>query len=818
MGNFVIHGGKFGRHAGRHPTREKALSTALAKSEKSGYRHVVHELEGNRIKRSWKYDGKPMKDWVGKRYDDSPYSRSPISESDEPVDEATLGGEKYRGKPNPKARSNSLKYWGKYWDHDNKAVALRKKTDPKSSRREDQHMKAAEKANDLMHKQLAKTDHVKWTESWSRHQAPLGSGERFAKLAQKVHSPALAAWIGRRKYGKKKFAALSRHEQVDEVSRELTARYLDKAPEDLKQNAQRPRRFFRWTAKGKEAFPSQASLRAGRRVKGINRALRKFGPVGESIDETVDEANHCQGYHDCIAKSERHARLAVKNPGNPEHRARAEKWRKMADVMDKIRNESVEPKENKMKKTLHQFVSECLDEVTFRHGGFGGEKGHRYDKWNRKGGVEAWKDHVRSIHGDVKFSVHDEGKMLSGTPAHQTKAHKGSKEVGSFSHYNGSSDTIHEGESDYKKLSYDEFRGKGQNRYHVSYDQGRWKGKNIHVIAKDEAGVREVMKRKKGVKIHSITHKGVVESVNEGESVRDTIDQMGRANYAKKKAGKLRKSEKDDSAGSYQKSLDRKFISFLRARAQYTNEAARGDGEFKPHPDDVNKFAKLSPAELKKRHAEGDWTTKAVVKAALRLKKESVDEAARKDQLPDIARNHASRAYYHNKKAGSSYKKYMDPKGGPGHRDDSEAHDEKTIEHGTQYNRARNLMAKAANRKLFQRRAKLRGESVDEARLGGDKHKGKENPNARGTWNSYAEKSFQHTRKRDEHGAKFNSIVNKLDKRARFGSPDEKTFTNPKTQKRWVKGWKHGKLATRHDDAAHAAEVLRSRVRNESDE
>lgn len=37
----------------------------------------------------------------------------------------------------------------------------------------------------------------------------LGTGTRFKNLAKKVKSPALAAWIGRKKFGKKKFAKLS---------------------------------------------------------------------------------------------------------------------------------------------------------------------------------------------------------------------------------------------------------------------------------------------------------------------------------------------------------------------------------------------------------------------------------------------------------------------------------------------------------------------------------------------------------------------------------------------------------------------------------
>jgi hypothetical protein len=37
----------------------------------------------------------------------------------------------------------------------------------------------------------------------------LGGGGRFAKLARKVHSKALAAYIGRKKYGKTKMAKMS---------------------------------------------------------------------------------------------------------------------------------------------------------------------------------------------------------------------------------------------------------------------------------------------------------------------------------------------------------------------------------------------------------------------------------------------------------------------------------------------------------------------------------------------------------------------------------------------------------------------------------
>lgn len=40
--------------------------------------------------------------------------------------------------------------------------------------------------------------------------APLGQGGRFAALSKKVGSPALAAYIGRKKYGSKKFASLGK--------------------------------------------------------------------------------------------------------------------------------------------------------------------------------------------------------------------------------------------------------------------------------------------------------------------------------------------------------------------------------------------------------------------------------------------------------------------------------------------------------------------------------------------------------------------------------------------------------------------------------
>lgn len=50
--------------------------------------------------------------------------------------------------------------------------------------------------------------------SGRKRKPKLGTGKRFASLSRKVHSKALAAWIGRKKYGKKKFAKLSSHGRV----------------------------------------------------------------------------------------------------------------------------------------------------------------------------------------------------------------------------------------------------------------------------------------------------------------------------------------------------------------------------------------------------------------------------------------------------------------------------------------------------------------------------------------------------------------------------------------------------------------------------
>lgn len=51
--------------------------------------------------------------------------------------------------------------------------------------------------------------------------APLGSGARFAALEKKVGSPALAAYIGRKKYGNKKFNSLAAKGRRDAIVKRL---------------------------------------------------------------------------------------------------------------------------------------------------------------------------------------------------------------------------------------------------------------------------------------------------------------------------------------------------------------------------------------------------------------------------------------------------------------------------------------------------------------------------------------------------------------------------------------------------------------------
>ena len=90
---------------------------------------------------------------------------------------------------------------------------------------------------------------------------------------------------------------------------------------------------------------------------------------------------------------------------------------------------------SKMREITYKKLGEAMNVTVF---GIKGKPSHSYDKWGNSGGVEAWKKHVASIHKGAKFSDHD-GKL-----AKNTHAHVGDKEVGSYSHYNHSSETLRE--------------------------------------------------------------------------------------------------------------------------------------------------------------------------------------------------------------------------------------------------------------------------------------------------------------------------------------------------------------------------------------
>ena len=90
---------------------------------------------------------------------------------------------------------------------------------------------------------------------------------------------------------------------------------------------------------------------------------------------------------------------------------------------------------SEMREITYKKLGEAMNVTVF---GIKGKPSHSYDKWGSRGGVEAWKKHVASIHKGARFSDHD-GKL-----AKNTHAHVGDKEVGSYSHYNHSSETLRE--------------------------------------------------------------------------------------------------------------------------------------------------------------------------------------------------------------------------------------------------------------------------------------------------------------------------------------------------------------------------------------
>jgi hypothetical protein len=82
-------------------------------------------------------------------------------------------------------------------------------------------------------------------------QAPVGTGARFKALAAKVHSPALAAYIGRKKYGDTKFTKLAvkgakqaAKESMDEVKFAVHATHATAEPKSFKISANSTRHAY----------------------------------------------------------------------------------------------------------------------------------------------------------------------------------------------------------------------------------------------------------------------------------------------------------------------------------------------------------------------------------------------------------------------------------------------------------------------------------------------------------------------------------------------------------------------------------------------
>ena len=86
-------------------------------------------------------------------------------------------------------------------------------------------------------------------------------------------------------------------------------------------------------------------------------------------------------------------------------------------------------------------------------------------------------------------------------------------------HYAGNKKKVNEA-----ILSYDDFVGKGHHRWNVNYDHGKHKGKNLTVQTKEksENAVRShrTFDNKKGIKINSITYKGIRENMELDEAKR----------------------------------------------------------------------------------------------------------------------------------------------------------------------------------------------------------------------------------------------------------------------------------------------------------
>jgi hypothetical protein len=190
-----------------------------------------------------------------------------------------------------------------------------------------------------------------------------------------------------------------------------------------------------------------------------------------------------------------------------------------------------------------------------------------------------------------------------------------------------------------------------------------------------------------------------------------------------------------------------------------------------------------------------------------RMNPEHVQEMMRKDRLPAARDHYAKKSDYHAGKS-ERWLDLLDATKDKSKRTTIRKKAKMDIGYANEYGRKSDRAGRLLNK--FNADSKLSREEVEvsEARLGGEKYRGKDNPNRRNSSAYYADKAKRHEADRDIHGDKFNAGVNRLDPRARAGSEKEKTFKSPATQKRWSSAWKHGRKSVRHDDAAYAAKKL----------
>lgn len=149
--------------------------------------------------------------------------------------------------------------------------------------------------------------------------------------------------------------------------------------------------------------------------------------------------------------------------------------------------------DRELEKCMPNEVNEAM---IVHHYGIKGEPDHSYDKWARRGGIEAWKKHVESIHGDrVKFS--GEGVW--------THAHSGDRKVGSYSSYNHSSETLNKRIDEAKKFKFDPLRFKKSEASKHKWDD--WHGVSRTGYVKRVTKDKRAIAKMKNTEVNEVSKK-----------------------------------------------------------------------------------------------------------------------------------------------------------------------------------------------------------------------------------------------------------------------------------------------------------------------